>query len=89
VFSLWVIALKVGSLALCLTVLQESTVAAARLEPVVVHDSLMIYKVRKLTVSKVQKTLPLENGDQAAVEARRSKRTKKPNVKYVGGPWVN
>ena len=40
-------------------------------------------------VTKAQKTVPLEIDDQAAAKAQRSKRTKKPNVKYVGGPWVN
>ena len=40
-------------------------------------------------VTKAQKTVPLEIDDQAAVKDWRSKRTKKPNAKYVGGPWVN
>jgi hypothetical protein len=42
-----------------------------------------------LICHKAQKTVPLEIDDQAAAKAQRSKRTKKPNAKYVGGPWVN
>jgi hypothetical protein len=44
---------------------------------------------KSLNVTKAQKTVPLEIDDQAAAKAQRSKRTKKPNAKYVGGPWVN
>jgi hypothetical protein len=45
-------------------------------------------------VSKAQKTVVAdqqtpEDNDQATVETKRSRRTKKPNTKYVGGPWVN